>query len=278
MQQNTLKQKLIKNLSTIMPANEAESEINFVLKEHFGLTSKDLLLYPEKITKYEKELEQIVNTRISTRTPLQYILNKAVFLDEIFYVDENTLIPRPETEILVTEVIKHLKKSSNILEIGTGSGCIAIMISKSLENDNVVSCDICENALNVARKNANTICKERTISFVSSNIYENISGKFDAIISNPPYIPFTEKPGMAPEVIDHEPSKALFAANNGMFFYEKIIEGAKNYLNKTGFLAFEIGINQSEKIKEILYSQGFKKVITIPDLSSIDRVVLAWYN
>ena len=278
MEATKFKQEIIKELCTILPLSEAGSELDFMLREEFSLTKKDLLLNPEKILLHKDKIKNIINTRISTRKPLQYIINKAVFYDEIFYVDENVLIPRPETELLVAEVSKHLNENSKILDIGTGSGCIPIILAKILNNDNITSCDISSNVLKVASKNAQKIVPTKKITFIESDLFSNIKGKFDAIVSNPPYITQELKKDMQPEVLKHEPHSALFAENEGMLFYEKIIGDAKKYLKKDGFLAFEIGINQAEKIKQILNSSGFLKLIIIPDLSSIDRVVLAWYN
>ena len=270
------KKEILNELSKIMPINEAKSELSFLLNEHFCLSKKDTILNPEKILNFSDEIKEIVKIRTSTRKPLQYIINKAIFFNEVFYVDENVLIPRPETEILVEEAAKHLNKDSTILDIGTGSGCIAIMLAKLLQNDNIISCDISNEALQVANKNASLIIPDRKIKFIQSDIYSNIEEKFDAIISNPPYISFEFKKEMAPEVLNYEPHKALFAENEGMHFYEKIIKDAKKFLKKDGFLAFEIGINQSEKIKNLLILEGFSKIIIIPDLTSIDRILLAW--
>ena len=273
-----LKLELANKLSVIMPKNEAISEIDFVLKEHFGLDKTKLMINPELINNYKSELDEIIEERLRTRKPLQYIINKAVFGDNIYYVDKNVLIPRPETEILVQEVSKYLNSNSSILEIGTGSGCIAISLAQALRNDNIVSCDISQGALDVAKLNADKICPERKINFINSNLFENIDGKFDAIVSNPPYIDEALKVDMQPEVLNFEPHNALFAENEGMLIYEKIIEHAPRYLNNGGLIAFECGINQAQKIKELLENNAFLKVIIITDLSSIDRIVLAWYN
>lgn len=122
------------------------------------------------------------------------------------------------------------------------------------------------------------LCSEYKINFVHSDLFENIAEKFDIIISNPPYIAENLKSGMQPEVTEFEPHGALFATDEGLYFYKKIIQLAPQYLNKNGVLAFEVGINQSRKIKELLENQGFSKIIIIPDLSAIDRVVLGYYN
>lgn len=272
------KQRLINKLSSIMPINEAISEIDFILKEQFSIEKTKLILYPDLIDQYADKIESIINERIETRKPLQYILNKAVFLNETYFVDENVLIPRPETELLVLEATKHLNSKAKLLEIGTGSGCIAISLAKILKNNNITTCDISQNALNVAQINAKAIAPEYAIKFINSDLFSNVNEKFDAIISNPPYISEDFKKEMQPEVLKYEPHTALFAENEGMLIYEKIIEQAPKFLNIGGLIAFEAGINQADKIKNLLETNGFTKVIIITDLSSIDRIVLAWYN
>lgn len=278
MNSNELKYKFVSDLSAIMPEREALSELNFILKEHFNVSLKDFVVNPNIIFEYKSELEAIINVRVKKRKPLQYILNKASFMGEIFYVDENVLIPRPETEILVTETAKLANSNIKILEIGTGSGCIAISLAKLLKNNNITTCDISLNALTVAKKNAENLCPEYKIDFIHSDLFKNITGKYDIIISNPPYIAETLKSDMLPEVTDFEPNNALFADEEGLYFYKKIIQSAHQYLKGKGILAFEVGINQAEKIKNFLKNQGFSKIIIIPDLCSIDRVVLAYYN
>ncbi len=261
-----------------MPINEASSEIYFILKEQFNIEKTKLILYPNLIDEYAEKIENIINERIETRKPLQYILNKAVFLNETYFVDKNVLIPRPETELLVLETAKYLNNETKILEIGTGSGCIAISLAKILKNNNITTCDISQNALKVAQINAKAIAPEYEIKFINSDLFSNINEKFDAIISNPPYISEDFKKEMQPEVLKYEPHSALFAENDGMLIYEKIIEQSPKFLNMGGLIAFEAGINQANKIKNLLEKKGFKKVIIITDLSSIDRIVLAWYN
>lgn len=273
-----LKQKFVKMLSSIMPENESISEIEFIIKEHLNIERTKLILNPDLLETYENEILNILNERLKTRRPLQYILNKAVFNNEIYYVDENVLIPRPETEILVYETAKYLNSDSKILEIGTGSGCIAISLAKILNNNNITSCDISPKALDVAKINAKNLCSNLNINFLLSDLYENVYEKFDAIISNPPYIDYALAVDMQPEVLQFEPHNALFAENKGMLIYEKIINNAHLFLKKNGLLALEAGINQAGKIKELMHKAGFAKVIIITDLSSIDRVVLGWYN
>lgn len=278
MQANRLKKELIDKLSAIMPKNEALSELDFILQEKYKLTKRDLILYPELLLKHKNELEELINLRVSTRTPMQYIIKKAFFYNDVYYVDKNVLIPRPETELLVNELLKYANSHTKILDIGTGSGCIAVSLAKYLKNDLITASDISETALNIAKLNFNNICIKRKMTFLQSDIFSNVTEKYDIIVSNPPYIAKELKKDMQPEVLQHEPHSALFAEDDGLFFYNKIIHESGNYLKKNGMLALELGYNQAAKIKRTLEDYGFTKVIIIPDLNCIDRIVLAWYN
>ena len=270
----SLKKKYVSKLLKITSVQEAEAEFDFILYNHFNLNKTDVLLNKVDLSEYETELDEFANKRISERMPLQYILNKAFFMEDEYYVDNGVLIPRPETELLVATVLKYATDKSKILDIGTGSGCIAISLAKYLKSDNVSACDISDKALNIAKKNAKNIIPNHNINFILSDLFSSVSGKFDIIVSNPPYIDSVLKCDMEDEVLNHEPHSALFAKNSGMFFYEKIIADAKKYLTNHGIIAFEVGINQSSKVANLLDLAEFKKVIIIPDLSSIDRIVL----
>ena len=205
--------------------------------------------------------------------PVQYIIGNTNFYGYNFIVNENVLIPRFETEQLVEKTIYYINKifnsKVNILDIGTGSGCIAITLKKEI-NCNVSAVDISKNALKVAKENAKI--NNIDINFIESDLFTNVFDKYDVIISNPPYIAFDE------EIMDivkkNEPHEALYAADNGLFFYKKIIESASNYLNKKSLLAFEIGYTQGEQIKE--YASRFfpnSKIIIEKDLNDRDRFV-----
>ncbi len=270
-----IKRELIKKLSAIMPENEAQSELNFLLREHFNYSRINQIVNPQKINDFKEELDELTDIRIKSGKPLQYIINKAAFFDDIYYVDENVLIPRPETELLVNAIFKHADKNTKILDIGTGSGCIPISLAKMLKSSRITTCDISEEALNIAKINAKALCPDYKINFIHSDLFENIKEKFDIIVSNPPYIDPSMQSDMQKEVTGFEPHGALFAENEGMLFYEKIIEKAPEFLYKNGILAFEMGINQSEKIKKLLAERAFSKIVIIPDFTFIDRVVLS---
>ena len=184
----------------------------------------------------------------------QYIVGNVNFYGYNMKVNSSVLIPRFETELLVEKTISFVKERFHsedrlsCLDIGTGSGCIAITLKKEFCCD-VVGCDVSDKALDVARENASL--NDVDISFVSSDIYSNITGKFDVIISNPPYIRFDEE--IEDIVRNNEPSIALYAKDNGLYFYRKILEGAKNYLNHKFIIAFEIGELQGNDVRKLAY-------------------------
>ena len=216
--------------------------------------------------KYEEGLKQYKKGK-----PLQYIVGTAPFYDLTLKVNENVLIPRFETEYLTEKTINYSKKlfqnKINILDIGTGSGAIAISLKKHLDS-NVTASDISAKALEIAKENA--INNNAKITFIKSDIFENIKGKFDIIISNPPYIAYDEK--IEDIVKNNEPHIALYAKDNGLYFYKKIINQAKKYLNKKSILAFEIGMTQGHSLKEYAYIY-FKdsKIFVEKDLTGRDR-------
>ncbi|MDD3150355.1 MAG: peptide chain release factor N(5)-glutamine methyltransferase, partial [Candidatus Gastranaerophilales bacterium] len=241
---------------------EAVIEADWIFQKITGISKKDILINPEIaiIKKQKEKIDELVQERILTKKPIQYILKEAFFMGEYFFVDENVLIPRPETEILVNksvEIIKKLNKNPSIVDIGTGSGCISCMIAK-LTGKNIFAVDISEKALKIAKKNAKTIGVKDKITFLKSDILSNVSNKFDLIISNPPYIPISQKSNLQVEVSMHEPDLALFAYDtDGISFYEKIIKQSKQKLNPNGYIAFETGINQANKVNQFLLSAGF---------------------
>lgn len=251
---------------------EILAEIYFVLDIEFSLSKTDVLM-GKTLDKQEFEKAKcIFNERVKTKKPIQYIIQKAPFMSDIFYVDENVLIPRDDTQILVEtakEVI-YQNNSLQILDLCTGSGIIAIELKKHTNKD-VYASDISQNALNIGKKNAYNL--KTDINFIHSDLFENINQKFDVIVSNPPYISFSEKENLQIEVQKFEPELALFAQNDGYYFYETIIKNAHKHLNSKGFLLFEIGINQAETIKKYFLENGYKNIFIEKDVSGIERVV-----
>ena len=260
---------------------EYKAEAKMIVLQVSGLSTEEI--YLNNTIPNEEEIINIAKKRVSTKAPIQHILGFCYFMEEKYKVNKNVLIPRDETELLVLnayDLIKDKKEKINILDIGTGSGCISCALAKKLEKKDIeiLATDISTDALEIAIENINNLNLVRKVIIRKSDIYSKIRDfeKFDLIISNPPYIPLSEKNNLDKIVSDFEPELALFAQDKeGIEFYEKIIKDAKKYLKKEGFLAFEIGINQSGIIKDILLKYDFKNINIVPDLANIDRVITA---
>ena len=238
----------------------------------------------EKIEKIRYFIQKIGREKF----PVQYLLNEQEFYGRKFYVDKGVLIPRQDTEVLVEKMIeilknnilknknleKNLKIHPKILDIGVGSGIIGITAALEIKNSYVLGVDISEKALETAEKNKELL-KVSNIKFLKSNLFENIEFKqFDMIVSNPPYISLNEAGIMSDDTLLHEPSEALFAENDGLYFYYEICQKALDYLADFGYLLFEIGYKQGKNVAEIMTSSGFKNVEVIKDLAGLDRVVV----
>ena len=231
----------------------------------------------EKIEKIRYFIQKIGREKF----PVQYLLNEQEFYKRKFYVDKGVLIPRQDTEILVEKMIDILKTkiSKNqvhpkILDIGVGSGIIGITAALEVESSYVLGVDISEKALETAQKNKE-ILKVSNIKFLKSDLFENIEFKqFDMIVSNPPYISLNEVGIMSDDTLLHEPSEALFAENDGLYFYYEICQKAADYLADFGYLLFEIGYKQGKNVSEIMKNFGFKNIDVIQDLAGLDRVVI----
>ena len=227
----------------------------------------------EYLKKYYKgNIEEAIN-RLNNGEPVQYIVGNVDFYGYNFIVNKNVLIPRFETEELVSKTInyikKYLNKKVNILDIGTGSGCIAITLKKEIDA-NITAVDISNEALEIARLNANK--NNVNINFIQSDIFSNINDKYDVIISNPPYISYDEP--IMDIVKKNEPHLALYADNNGLYFYQEILSKASKYLNKKSIIAFEIGYLQGKDISKIAKSYFPNSNITVEkDLQGKDRYI-----
>lgn len=209
--------------------------------------------------------------------PLQYLLGQWAFMGLPFKVNQNVLIPRADTEVLVEETLKIAKmavKPVGILDMCTGSGCIGISLAKFVPESSVKAVDLSKGALEVAEENA-VLNNVQNIEFICSDLFENVSGKFQIIVSNPPYIESEEIQKLMPEVREFEPILALDGDLDGLKFYRKIIHECGNYLEKNGYLIFEIGCNQANAVSEILKDHGFNHIRVVKDLPGLDRVVIA---
>ena len=213
--------------------------------------------------------------------PIQYIINQQEFMGINFYVDENVLIPQPDTEILVEEIIEicrkracNCQKGPKILDLCTGSGAIGISLAKYIEDNNITMSDISKKALEIARKNAVQNHVEDKCKFIQSDMFENIESKFDIIVSNPPYIK-TQVIENLDKQVQNEPILALDGGQDGLRFYRLIIEQANKHLEEDGILALEIGYDQKEEVMRLLKeSDKYTDIYSKKDLAENDRIVV----
>ena len=287
-----LKFLLDKSISYLEKNNISESKLIAEIVFSHVLEIDRMMLF----TKYRNEIEDEKIEKIryfikkigQEKFPVQYLLNEQEFFGRKFYVDKGVLIPRQDTEILVEKAIEILKNDTlkkniseknsknrkKILDIGAGSGIIGISVALEIKDSYVLGIDISEKALETSEKNKE-ILNVKNIKFLKSNLFENIEFKeFDMIISNPPYISFNEVGIMSDDTLLHEPSDALFAENDGLYFYYEICQNALDYLADSGYLLFEIGYKQGNNVAKIMTSSGFKNVEVIKDLTGLDRVVV----
>lgn len=278
MSSNLKKSDLIKSyIENGFSPDEAGAEIDFAVDILCGLTPKDLIIGIMPSPKDIIEIEKVIKRRLQTREPLAQILGYTYFMGKKFEVSKYTLIPRPETELLVNKAVEIIKEKEfkQILDIGTGTGCIACMIAKNT-NAQVLGVDISNEALKIALNNAMHLDLMNRALFRKSDLFSKIreEEKFDMIVSNPPYIPPQIKDTLQTEVKDYEPYCALFTEDeNGLEFYQKITQNAHLYLNKGGYLLFEMGKGQSEEICCVMKKNGFKNIEILEDVSGIKRVI-----
>ncbi|MGN0354865.1 MAG: peptide chain release factor N(5)-glutamine methyltransferase [Muricoprocola sp.] len=250
------------------PDSDAWGLFEFVTgmdRTHFFLENREEMKNEER-----KKLEELTALRCE-RVPLQQITGYQYFYGRRFSVNEHVLIPRQDTECLVEETLQKVKSGDRVLDLCTGSGCIAVTIAKE-KRAAVVGADISAQALKIARKNAKDL--EADVLFVEGDLFETVEGEFDCIVSNPPYIPAREIPHLMPEVREHEPVLALDGSEDGLFFYRKITHQAPEFLKPGGWLLFEIGYDQGISVPEIMKLAGFKNIEVKKDLAGHDRVVL----
>ena len=225
----------------------------------------------------EQKYFQLINKHIKDDTPLSHLVGFEYFYDRKFKVTSDVLSPRMETEELVYKVIDYIRKNNltniKILDLCTGSGIIGITLKKELEEFDVkiLASDISSRALTVAKENASSL--EADISFVESDLFSNVQDKFDIIVSNPPYIAHDDKKTIKENVLNYDPHLALFAGEEGMYFYRNIIEKSRPYLNEKGIMFFEIGYDQKEKIITLGENNKFETVV-YKDINGRDRIAV----
>lgn len=268
---------LLQESGSLSPRLDAEVLLAFSLK----CDRSYLLMHPEKIIDkktYEQYLS-CINDRKKGK-PVQYITQQQEFMGLDFFVNENVLIPRPDTEILVENILDSIKKNAysktEILDIGCGSGAISISLAHYAP-DTYLSCvDISSAALSICEKNAQYHHVQNRMRFYQGNLFDPIENKFDMIVSNPPYIPYEDIKTLQAEVSEYEPRIALDGGLDGMSFYRRIIKQAPQYLRVNGLLFFEIGYNQGADVCKLLQDTGmYSDIQVIKDLAGKDRVVRA---
>ena len=259
---------------------DASMKVKMILSDTLNKEKEYLLVHDQDELDEDilKVFDERLNKLISGK-PIQYILNKQDFMGLHFYVDENVLIPQPDTENLVEEVIKISeilkmgKEQLKVLDMCTGSGAIAVSLSKYVDKALIYASDISINALDVAKKNAKS--NSLDITFIHSDLFNDIeiSNQFDIIVSNPPYIETEVIKSLSKEV-QEEPIIALDGGKDGLDFYREIIKCAKEYLIKDGYLALEIGYDQKDSVIKLLQDNDYKNIYSKKDLSGNDRVVV----
>ena len=266
-------------LKSVFPQTEVDSFFFLLIEEYLDLKRIDLILQPNiEIPSDVKELLDKALERLKKEEPIQYILGKTEFYGLPFKVNENTLIPRPETEELVEWILEEINVNDklNILDIGTGTGCIPISLKKNLPNSNISAIDVSEEALEIAKQNAKL--NEVEISFINVDILKTkrLNGMFDIIVSNPPYVRELEKVEIKNNVLKNEPHLALFVKDdNPLLFYKKIADLAKNNLTKNGLLFFEINQYLGSETVDMLKNKGFTQIELQKDMFGNDRMIKA---
>lgn len=252
----------------------------WLLMEHVcGISRTWYFVHEQEEAPKEQETEYRRLFRLrGEKIPLQQLTHEAYFYGMKFYVNEHVLIPRQDTEVLVEEVLKEAKagKGLRILDMCTGSGCILLSLLANLEEAEGTGADLSREALKVAERNGKML--GLSAQWINSDLFQQISGKYDILVSNPPYIQTAVIEGLMEEVKCHEPRMALDGKEDGLYFYRKITEQAGAFLNLGGLLAFEIGYDQGEAVARLLKEQGYEEIQIIKDLAGLDRVVTGKKN
>ena len=272
--------QFIQQLTPIYDAGEAESFFYLVLEDKQQLKRIDLALHPDLVFSEEEIVVwNLILEQLKQEIPIQYLLGKTSFYGLDFEVNENVLIPRPETEELVEWILESQKskgenKKIRILDIGTGSGCIAISLAKNLPNADVFALDISEKALAIAKRNAKI--NAVNVTFINQNILEteDLGQQFDIIVSNPPYVRNLEKEEIKKNVLNNEPHLALFVADNdALIFYKKIAELAQKNGSENSQLYFEINQYLGKEMIDLLEKMNFKNIELRKDIYGNDRMI-----
>ena len=256
---------------------DAEYDAWYLMEFAGHISRAEYLL--RRMEKMPKEVyiryEELLRER-GKRIPLQHLTGEQEFMGLSFTVNERVLIPRQDTELLVEEALKRLRPGARVLDLCTGYGCIAISLKKIRPDLDVTASDLSGQALEIARENAKRLRAD--VDFVQSDLLEELSGAFDMILSNPPYIPTKTIDTLMEEVRFHDPKMALDGGADGLFFYRRIIAESKSHLTRGGWLIFEIGHDQGETVSHMMMEGSYTGVRVIKDLSGLDRVVVGTWH
>lgn len=252
---------------------DAETDARLLLMH---VTGKDRTFFlahgDEELTEREEKHYQLLTEKRGGHVPVQHLTGTMNFMGLDFDVAENVLIPRIDTEYLVEEAMTYVEDGARVLDVCTGSGCILLSLMRFKNDISGVGVDVSDDALELSRKNAEKLGVEN-VQFIKSDLFRNVEGKFDYILSNPPYIRSSEIDGLMDEVRLHEPHLALDGGEDGLDFYRKIAHEAKDYLEPEGRLFFEIGFDEGDALREILSEEGYKDIEVVRDYSGNERVV-----
>ena len=260
--------------------NSCRLDSEILLAKIFNKKREELLInLDQKVTlKMIRSFNKLIERR-SLKEPIAYILKEKEFWSKNFYVNKDTLIPRPETELMVEQVVSIFKnKTLHILDIGTGSGCILLSILSELKKSKGVGIDISSKAIDIAKKNANALGLKKRIKFFNKSLEDVHSYKFDLVVSNPPYVKSSDIKNLSEEVKRFEPKIALDGGKDGLDVIKKVIYKSKTVLKRLGWLALEIGWGQHYKVSQILKKQNFKEEFLIKDYRNNVRCILARFN
>lgn len=274
----TMEALLQQGVATLEQAEimNAELDARYLLEHILQIRRVDFLLdrQREVSTEQQEAYMHKINLR-ATHVPLQHILGNQEFMGYEFLVNEHVLIPRQDTEVLV-ETALTLVEGKRVLDLCTGSGCIIISLSKMGHLQQAVGVDLSEEALSVAKENARTL--KADVTFLHSDLFEQVTGVYDVIVSNPPYIETETIAGLMEEVRDYEPRMALDGGRDGLDFYRRIVQDSVSYLADGGYLCFEIGCEQGQAVRTLLEKQGFTECRIVKDLAGLDRVVYGQWS
>ena len=266
-----------KGVATLKEAGIEEAQLDArILLEYVCGTDRNYLLVhgDNEVTAQQEEAYLQAICKRAKRIPLQYITGTQNFMGLDFTVNEHVLIPRQDTEILTEEVLRQMSDRMRILDMCTGSGCILISLLHYSNWCEGLGVDISDRALEVAAGNAAKLLgNEKEYTFVQSDLFEHVEGKFDRIVSNPPYIRSDVIETLMPEVKVHEPRQALDGTEDGLYFYRRIVEEGRDFLKSGGMLYFEIGYDQGADVSQMMTKAGFNNVQIVKDYAGLDRVV-----